>query len=284
MILAEKKYPTTAKLLRSLQENDATFPIQSITTLWRWMKRLGFEYKRTSKILIPLDSVSFMAQRAKYFAKLDEIRSNGTAIYYHDETWANSGEEKRTIWFERNTGSGRLRNNDTRGNKDSKDHNLFYTYMSLLGTRIAISAIISENAFHLPTVDIFKCEQDHNMDGNHFVEWISRTSSLLRQEHGNIRFPVSAKSNNPMKIVGASTKISIIIDNATWHNQLTEDTKPPKRSWNKQKLIDWLDLHQLSYPERAAKAELLEIAFENAPKKKYVVDEAAKIFNVDIIR
>ena len=88
-------YPTIEKLLRNLQENDSTFPIQSKTSLWRWMKRLGFEYKRTSTITIPLDSVSFMAQRAKYFAKLDEMRSNGSNIYYHDETWANSGEEKK---------------------------------------------------------------------------------------------------------------------------------------------------------------------------------------------
>jgi hypothetical protein len=48
--------------------------------------------------------------------------------------------------------------------------------------------------------------------------------------------------------------------------------------------MEWLDLHQLIYPERATKAELLEIAFESAPPKKYVVDEAAKIYNVDIIR
>ena len=108
-------YPTTEKLLRNLQENDNTFPIQSKTDLWRWMKRLGFEYKRTYKITIPLDSVSFMAQRAKYFAKLNEIRSNRSIIYYHDETWTNSGEEKRYTWLDPNTGRGRLRNNDTKG-------------------------------------------------------------------------------------------------------------------------------------------------------------------------
>jgi hypothetical protein len=110
-------YPTSAKLLSRLLADDATFPIHSKTTLWRWMKRIGFEYKRTSKISIPLDSVSFMAQRANYFRRLDEIRSNGTFIYYHDETWANSGEEKRATWFDPKTGSGRLRNNDTRGDK-----------------------------------------------------------------------------------------------------------------------------------------------------------------------
>jgi hypothetical protein len=109
-------YPTSDKLLYRLLDDDGDFPIKSKTTLWRWMKKLGFEYKRTSTISIPLDSVSFMAQRAKYFRKLDEIRSNGTFIYYHDETWANSGEEKRRSWFDTETGGGRLRNNDTKGN------------------------------------------------------------------------------------------------------------------------------------------------------------------------
>ena len=115
MLLSEKIYPTTEKLLKRRQDNNPTFPIRSETSLWRWMKRLGFEYNRVSKVSTPLDSVSFMAQRAKYFAKLDEIRSNGSLIFYHDETWANSGEEKRMTWFDPNTGSGRLRNNDTRG-------------------------------------------------------------------------------------------------------------------------------------------------------------------------
>ena len=113
-------FPTIEKLLRDLQEIDATFLIQSKASLWRWRKRrcFEFEYKRTSKIVIPLDSLSFMAQRPKYFGKLDEIRSNGSIIYYHDETWANSGEERRVTWFDPDTGSGQLRNNDTKGNKN----------------------------------------------------------------------------------------------------------------------------------------------------------------------
>ena len=79
-------------------------------------------------------------------------------------------------------------------------------------------------------------------------------------------------------------KISIIIDNATWHNHLTEDTKPPKRSWNKQKIIDWLVFHGLTYSQRATKAELLEFAFKNVPEKKHVVAEATQIYDVHILR
>jgi hypothetical protein len=114
-MLAEKIYPTTEKLLTRILDEDTAFPIRSTTTLWRWMKKLGYQYKRTSKISITLDSLSFMAQRAKYFRTLDEIRNNGTKIYFHDETWANSGEEKRMTWTDSDTGDGRLRNNDTKG-------------------------------------------------------------------------------------------------------------------------------------------------------------------------
>ena len=148
---------------------------------------------------------------------------------------------------------------------------------------MAISALISENGFHLPSVDVFKCDEDHSMNGNHFVDWISRTSSLLRQEHGNITFLLISIQSIFSDILGPDANITIVIDNATWHNNLTDDTKPPKRAWNTQKLIEWLDLHKLTYPNRG-QTELLNIAFENAPEKKYVMDETAMIYNIRILR
>jgi len=42
-----------------------------------------------------MDSISCMAQQAKYFRTLDNIRNHGTIIYFHDETWVNSGEQRR---------------------------------------------------------------------------------------------------------------------------------------------------------------------------------------------
>lgn len=79
-------------------------------------------------------------------------------------------------------------------------------------------------------------------------------------------------------------KIVLIIDNATWHNQLTEDTTPPKRAWRKELIIQWLINHKISVPIKATKAELLLLAFDNLPPKRYVVDEVAKKYNVGILR
>ena len=46
------------------------------------MKKIGFSYTRTNKIRMPMDSIDFIVQRASYFRKLDEIRRNGTMIFY----------------------------------------------------------------------------------------------------------------------------------------------------------------------------------------------------------
>jgi hypothetical protein len=80
------------------------------------------------------------------------------------------------------------------------------------------------------------------------------------------------------------TKVFLVLDNATWHSRLTEDTMPPKRSWRKELIIDWLRRHRVSIPIKATKAELLQLAFANLPEKRYVVDEVAMEYNINILR
>lgn len=108
------------------------------------MRALGFEYKKTNKLVVPLDATSLIAQRAVYFRRLDKLRNDNAFIYYHDETWCNVGEEKRSIWID-DAGTGRLRKSDGKGK------------------RLAISAMINEEGFHKESVDLFTCDADHSM-------------------------------------------------------------------------------------------------------------------------
>ena len=131
------------------------------------MRLIGLKYKQTSKAKIFLDSTSFQAQCAYYFRKLDELRSENAILYYHDETWLNKKKEKTIIWF------------------DSQQHDRFLTaegkgkYILVdklcsciiknvqvfsLGRRLAISGLISLKGFYLRSLDIFKCDEVHNMD------------------------------------------------------------------------------------------------------------------------
>ena len=73
LILTEKCYPTIINLLASIHDEHLNFPIQLQATLWRRMKRLGFPYKKTSKVPIPLDSASLIAQYTAHFLRFDKL-------------------------------------------------------------------------------------------------------------------------------------------------------------------------------------------------------------------
>jgi len=147
------------------------------------------------------------------------------------------------------------------------------------GTRLAISALISPSGFHLPTIDIFKCDADHNMCSDHFVKWIEKTCFILRQEHGTF----FEKKNSQLAIflrIGDTCRICLILDNATWHNAQTEESKLAKRSWRKDKIEEWLQNHNITYDKYLTKAEMLEIAYSNAPRKEYLV----KFFSMHLFK
>ena len=75
-----------------------------------------------------------------------------------------------------------------------------------------------------------------------------------------------------------------MIDNATWHNELSDEAKPPKRSWRRVQIEKWLDQHEVKFHDSMKKSQLLELAFRNLPPKKFKTNEAAAEFNVEILR
>jgi hypothetical protein len=134
------------------------------------------------------------------------------------------------------------------------------------GKRVAISAMIDENGFDYASIDVFECDADHSMNSLHFIGWMEHAAFNLRKKFGPDR------------------RICIVIDNAPWHNQLTDETKPPQRSWRKHKVEDWLREHRIDFDDNLKKSELLQLAFSNLPSKEFKVDVVAKQFDVEILR
>lgn len=114
LILSQRIYPTTQMLLDHLMSLNPDFPITSKTSLWRHMKKIGFRFNSTGRVSIALDDVKFVAQRAYFFRKLTELRSSNAKIFFHDETWTNGGDERRSIWVD-DQGIGRLKKNEGKG-------------------------------------------------------------------------------------------------------------------------------------------------------------------------
>ncbi|CAF3944155.1 unnamed protein product [Rotaria sp. Silwood1] len=149
VLLSEKQYPTLRRSLTRLKKDLPEFLINSITILSKHLKELGFVYRRTASVKTILDSTYFIAERARYFHRLNEL------------------EEE---------------------------------------------------------------------------------------------------------------------DNAKWHNKRTEFSRILSRAWNKDRIRDWLEQHQIPYPDHYFKAELLELCHTNAPPKQYLVDDAAALCDVEILR
>ena len=93
-----------------------------------------------------------------------------------------------------------------------------------------------------------------------------KTASCLRFLHG----PIS--------------RIAIIIDNATWHNELVDEIELLKRLRRKDQLQKWLKEHGIIYDTKLKKAELLEIAPANVSPKRYKTNAVANVSNVELVR
>ena len=115
---------------------------------------------------------------------------------------------------------------------------------------MAISAMIDENGFLNNSIDIFDCDTNHPMNSDHFVQWIEGAAFGLRKKFGSSR------------------RISIVMDNAPGHNELTDSTKPPKFSWRKDQVQTCLREHNIDFNIDLKKSELLQLAFVNLPPKR----------------
>jgi len=113
---------------------------------------------------------------------MDELRNSHAHIYFHDESWINLGEVKRSVWVLE--GQGRIRQNDGRGQFSGFHRNILFMSSLLLGKRLAVSALISTQGYHLDSVDVFVCSENQTMDNDRFLNWLTSACMKLRIFHG----------------------------------------------------------------------------------------------------
>jgi hypothetical protein len=118
LLLSEKVYPTLRRLLIRLKKDLPDFPINSITSLSKHLKELGFVYRKTNSVKAILDSTFFVAERARYFHHLNILEEQNALIFFQDETWLNANEEKRNVWIDSNNSKGRFRSGTGKGKKN----------------------------------------------------------------------------------------------------------------------------------------------------------------------
>ncbi|CAF1521467.1 unnamed protein product [Didymodactylos carnosus] len=122
-----------------------------------------------------------------------------------------------------------------------QENGVDHTSVTLLGINVDLGYEHECYQSKIPSVDIWSCAEEHNMDSTHFFSWLDSTCATLREE------------------IGEKKRIAICLDNATWHNKLTEESIIPKRSSTKGEIQKWLRDRKIQFPEKFVKAQLLQL-------------------------
>ncbi|XP_076052663.1 uncharacterized protein LOC143032092 [Oratosquilla oratoria] len=76
----------------------------------------------------------------------------------------------------------------------------------------------------------------------------------------------------------------LVLDNAPYHSQLTEETRCPTTATRKAEIVKCLECRSLPFPPHATGPELLLICKENRPEPRYTVDEIIRSWGHEVIR
>ena len=259
-----KKSPPVLPTLKLVYEEALKmdgFPQVSIETLRKFLLKLEFRFSKLDKKRHVFQRKDVALQRHKYLQKISEYRANEFLIHYQDETWVNAYHVKQQCWQYRGkeirlkelTGSTDEQALDRGGIKVGEGK----------GKRMIVNHIGSSNGFVDGAKDVFEATKKINyhdeMNADHWEEWL--------------------KDKVLPNIAAKSSKAVIVVDNATYHWRLTDESRTVTTANRKQEIRDWLTNKGIPWEVKDTKPVLLTKVKTIYIEKKYVIEEIAKEFS-----
>lgn len=240
-----REFPTLDKLLAVIRK-DLNFT-GGRTTLWKFLKKMGFKFKKRDGRKFLVQRPEIVALRHRYLRRMKKVRSEkpNSNIIYLDETWINANHTPSKCWVDED-GKGGI------ATPLGKGQRLIIVHAGNCDGFVPDAELnfISKNTG----------DYHNEMNGKHFEEWIDTKV-----------FP-----NIPENSV-------VIMDNASYHSVQIE--KIPNMSNVKSEMQNWLKNNNISYSSTATKKELDHlIKLHKPPSPKYKIDELAKKYGHEIIR
>ncbi|KAG0699134.1 hypothetical protein GWK47_025900 [Chionoecetes opilio] len=126
---------------------------------------------------------------------------------------------------------------------------------------------------------------------NHNMQWADNTQAYTSVTYSRQvppgegeRFVVIAAGTANGFLLPSLTEPSILIlDNASYHSQLTEESRCPTTATKKADLIKCLENHRLPFPPDARRPELLLVCKQNRPKQQYTVDNIIHAWGHEVV-
>jgi len=220
------------------------------TTLWRALLRWGFEFGVGVRSAQLKESERIVIERRQYLRqKLANRNADGGTHrpeVYLDETYINKNHSKDNTWY-------------------FDEDSVILGKPTGKGDRLIIVNAVTRDGWVPNAKLVFKASRKtgdyhSSMNCEVFKEWFEEY--LLK--------------NIPAKSL-------IIMDNASYHNVLTEEAFP-KKSHSVKRLRDWLSHNGIPWSRDMLKAELYELCYRFSPKPEFLVDNIANDHGHSILR
>ena len=236
-------------IIRNFLKEDVNCDVAR-TTLWRTLTRWGFEFGEGVRSAQLKESERVIIQRRQYLRqKLANRNEDGSMIrpeVYLDESYINKNHSNDNTWYFQEDSA-------ILGKPTGK------------GDRLVIVNAITQDGWVPNARLVFKASRKtgdyhDNMNWDNFSEWFQE--KLLK--------------NIPKESL-------IIMDNASYHNVLSEEAFP-KRSHTVKQLQEWLSYNEFAWTHDMLKSELFELCSRLAPKPEFLIDTIAKKQGHSILR
>jgi len=115
------------------------------------------------------------------------------------------------------------------------------------------------------------------------AELIFKSTKKTGDYHGQMNWNLFKKWFTEMLLPNIPERSLIIMDNAPYHNILSEHSPPTAKS-AKGKIRAWLEKNKIYCRDDCLKAELVEVLNKISPEPVYAIDELAEDFGHKVLR
>jgi transposase len=221
-------------------------------TLARTLSRWGFEFGKGTRSQHLKEKDHVIAARQRYLRKKRENRIPGTDIgtirteVYLDESYVNKNHSNDFIRY-------------------SGEDGPWVQKPTGKGERLIIVNAITKSGWVSGAKLVFKGER--------------KTGDY----HGQMNWDLFKKWFTEMLIPNIPENSLIIMDNASYHNTLSEYS-PPTPLCSKKKIREWSDYNKIYCRDDCLKPELVEILKKMTAEPVYAVDEIARSYGHEVIK
>jgi len=250
---ANKKgeYITLVNIRDFLKENSTGEPFH-IATLARTLNRWGFEFGKGTRSQHLKEKDHVIAARQRYLRKKRDNRTPGTETdtirpeVYLDESYVNKNHSNDFIWY-------------------SDEDGPWVQKPTGKGERLIIINAITKSGWVSGSKLVFK------------------STRKTGDYHGQMNLDLFKKWLTEMLLPNIPKNSLIIMDNASYHNTLSEYS-PPTPLCSKKKIMEWLEQNKIYCRDDCLKPELVEILKKLAPEPLYTIDEIARSHGHEVMR